>query len=101
MPFDPAKIEVRSRAVEIDGIGTVVVREPTMGDYARARATGDRYWWVACIRCEDGTPFLADSADMDRLPGAIGDQLLAEVVKLRPTTPPSGGYSESQALNNG
>lgn len=101
MPFDLSKLEVRSRTVEIDGIGAVVVREPTMGDYARARATGDRYWWVNCIRCVDGTPFLANPADMDNVPGAIGDLLLAEVVKLRPTMPPSGGYSESQAPSNG
>lgn len=101
MPFDLSKIELRSRTVEIDGIGTVIVREPTMGDYAQARATGDRYWWVDCIRCADGTPFLANRADMAKLPGALGDRLLEEVAKLRPTTPPSGGSSESQAPNNG
>lgn len=101
MPLDLSKIQLRTRTVEIDGIGTVVVREPTMGDYAQARATNDRYWWVDCIRCLDGSPLLANRADMDRLPGAVGDQLLEEVVRLRPTTRPSAASSESQAQSNG
>jgi hypothetical protein len=97
MPFDLSSIKPRSRTVEIDGVGAVVIREPTLGDYTAARAGTDRSWWIGCVSCADGTPFLPNHADAAQLPGWLGDRLLEEVAKLRPTTPPIGGSSESQA----
>ena len=39
MPFDLSKIAARIRTVTIDGVGDVVVREPTLGELLDA-ATG-------------------------------------------------------------
>jgi len=95
MPVDLAKLLPRVRTVEIGGIGPLVFREPTMGDYQRSQ--GNPYWWVGCITCPDGTPFLANAADIANISGELASALLEEVNRPRPTAPPSGGCSESQA----
>jgi hypothetical protein len=43
MPFDLSQLIAKPRTVNVPGVGVVMVREPTMADYARAPA--DPYWW--------------------------------------------------------
>ena len=76
----------------------IVVREPTMADYRRA--ANDPWWWAACLSCEDGTPLLADPADLGRLSADVSTRLWEQVNAPHPTQPPPGGCGESQARNS-
>lgn len=99
MPADLSNVTARSRTVDIDGIGPVVVREPTLADYQRSN--GDPFWWAACLSCPDGTPFVATPKELGLLRLDVAGRLLEEVNRPRPTAPASAGSSESQARNNG
>jgi len=98
MPIDVSKFTSRAREVEIPELGTVIVREPMLADYNRAQH--DPYWWGACVSMLDGSPLVANNADLGRLRGDIASALLEAVNAPRPTVPPSGGCGESPARNN-
>lgn len=98
MPADLSNVVARSRTVEIDGIGKVIVREPTLADYQRSSA--DQFWWAACLSCPDGTPLVANPKDLGTIRLEVAAALLEEVNRPRPSEPPSGGSSESQARSS-
>lgn len=95
MPKDVSSFYARSRPYHDPDLGPMVVREPTMGDYRRA--ANDPWWWVGCLSLEDGTPLLADPADMGRIRADIANRLWDAVQQPHPTEPPPGGSSASQA----
>lgn len=99
MPFDLSSIAARSRTVEVPGVGAVVVREPTLGDYQRSRT--DHYWWGSNLSMPDGTPFVERNEQLATIRGDIAALLLEAVNGTRPTEPPTGGCGESQARSNG
>lgn len=98
MPADLSNVVARSRAVEIDGIGKVIVREPTLADYQRSST--DQFWWAACLSCPDGTPLVSNPKDLGTIRLEVAAALLEEVNRPRPSEPPSGGSSESQARSS-
>jgi len=99
MPFDLSKIAARSRTVTIHGVGDVVVREPTLGDYQRSRT--DQFWWGDNLTMPDGSRFVDRNEQLASIRGEIAAALLEAVNGPRPTEPPSGGCGESQARSNG
>lgn len=99
MPADLSKVTARSRTVEIDGIGAVVIREPTLADYQRS--THEQFWWASCLFCPDGTPLVENPKDLGTIRLEVAAALLEEVNRARPTEPPSGGSSASQARSSG
>lgn len=98
MPIDISKVLSRSRTVNIDGIGPVVVREPTLGD--AERSTTDRYWWLSCVSCPDGSPLLEHPQDAARLRHDIAAALMNEVNTIRPTHGPSADHGASAPTNS-
>ena len=93
MSLDPSKIAPAGpRAVEIDGIGTVLIRRPRLADVVTAQ--GNPYWWASCCTCQDGSPLFAPGTDIGALDADIAGALIAEVNRPRPTAPPSGGSTE-------
>jgi hypothetical protein len=99
MPIDIAQLRSRSRTVEIEGVGKLVVREPTLAD-ATCSST-DQYWWVRCVTCPDGTPFLSNPAEAGQIRSDLAAALLAEVNRPHPTDAPSEGSGASRAPSNG
>jgi hypothetical protein len=93
MPVDVYKLLARSRTVEIDGVGPLVFREPTLADVQRASV--DPFWWVACVTCPDGTPFLADPKDAGKIRSDLAGLLMEEINRTRPTPAPKGASGES------
>lgn len=98
MPFDLSKIAARQRTVEIDGVGPVVFREPTLADYTRSQV--DPYWWGSCISCPDGSPFVVSNADLGTVRADVAGRLLEEVNRPRPTEPAPAGSGESPVRSN-
>jgi hypothetical protein len=98
MPLDVSQFMAKSRRVVDPDLGPIFVREPTMADYRRA--ANDPWWWAACLSCEDGTPLLADPADLGRLSADVSTRLWEQVNSPHPTQPPPGGCGESQARNS-
>lgn len=93
MSIDPAKIApAAARAVEIDGIGTVLIRRPRLADVVNAGA--NPYWWANCCSCPDGSPLFAPGTDIGSIDAEIAGALIAQVNATRPTQPPKGGISE-------
>jgi len=100
MPFDLSELIAKPRTVNVPGVGVVMVREPTMADYARAPA--DPYWWGACITCTDGSPFVVNHAELGNIRAEICSALLEEINKpSRPTQAPSAGSGALQMGNEG
>lgn len=96
MPIDVSKLLARSRTVEIEGLGSLIFREPTLADVQRAPI--DPYWWVACITCVDGTPFLADPKDAAKIRHDVAGLLMEEINRVRPTPAPKGAGGETQIM---
>lgn len=92
MPVDVSKLLARSRTVDIDGVGSLVFREPTLSDVQRASI--DPYWWTACITCPDGTAFLADPKDAGKIRSDLAGLLIEEINRTRPTHAPKGACGE-------
>lgn len=93
MSIDPAKIAPAApRAVEIEGIGTVLIRRPRLADVVNAGA--NPYWWATCCSCPDGSPLFAPGTDIGSIDAEIAGALIAQVNATRPTQPPKGGISE-------
>jgi hypothetical protein len=80
------------RQVEIEGIGTVLIRRPRLADVLTANA--NPYWWVACCSCVDGSPLFAPGADVGSIDAEIAGALIAQVNAVRPTQPLKSGNSE-------
>jgi hypothetical protein len=90
LTIDPAKIAPGpARAVEIDGIGTVMIRRPRLADVLSANS--NPYWWTSCCTCPDGSPLFAPGTDIGSIDAEIAGALIAEVNATRPTQPPRGG----------
>jgi hypothetical protein len=94
VPIDMEKLRGRERMVDIDGVGALVFREPTLAD--AQRAGGDPYWWVGCVKCPDGTPFLSNPQEAGQIRSDLAAALIAEVTRTRPTDAPSEGSGASQ-----
>jgi phospholipid/cholesterol/gamma-HCH transport system substrate-binding protein len=73
MPFDLSKIAARIRTVTIDGVGDVVVREPTLGDYQRSRS--DQFWWGDNLTMPDGSRFVDRNDQLASIRGDIAAAL--------------------------
>lgn len=99
MPKDVSSLYARSRPYHDPDLGTMVVREPTMADYRRAST--DPWWWAACLALEDGSPLLADPADLGRLRADVATRLWEQVNAQNFTQPPQGDCGGSQAPSNG
>jgi hypothetical protein len=93
MPVDVSKLLARSRTVEIDGVGPLVFREPTLADVQRASV--DPFWWVACVTCPDGTQFLSDPKDAGKIRSDLAALLMEEINRTRPTPAPKGASGGS------
>jgi len=80
------------RALDLDGVGAVEVRRPTLRDTVEAK-TDDPVWWVRCVRWRDTqAPLTRDEVlDMD---AACAGALAQEVIRPRPIQPPSGGSGD-------
>lgn len=74
------------RDADIEGLPPLQVRRPVMRDIA----AGGQYWWIACVRCADGTPLLAEGVAAADLRVEVGNAIIAEVMKERPFQAPKG-----------
>jgi hypothetical protein len=78
------------RQVDLEGVGAFEVRRPTLRDTAAA-TPDDIAWWATCVR-RNGVPMTRDEVlDLD---AEVAGMLAREVVRKRPTAPPSGGCSD-------
>jgi hypothetical protein len=94
MPIPLASMLARSRAVTIEGVGELVIREPTLADVQRSST--DPYWWVSCVSCPDGSPFLDNTQDAGKIRSEIAGAILTEINAVRPTHAPKGASFESR-----
>ena len=85
MPFGAEILGDGWRRVQIAGLGEIEVRRAVMRDMAASG--GNPYWWVACARCTDGTPILPDGVAAADIDATIGNAILSEVLRDRPTHP--------------
>ena len=100
MPIDVANLRARQKVVEIDGIGQLTFREPTLADVQRSQT--DLYWWVACVTCADGSPFLSNPQEAGQIRADLAARLLEEVNKpVRPTHGSSDASGESPTMGRG
>ena len=100
MPFDLSQLISKPRTVNVPGVGVVMVREPTLADYANAST--DPYWWGACVTCTDGSPFVLNHAELGNIRAELCSALLEEINRpTRPTQAPSVGFGASQMGNEG
>ena len=101
MPLDPSKVAPAApRTVEIDGLGTVVVRRPVLADLRDAAA--NPYWWTRCLSMPDGSPLFAVGADVGQLDAELAAELIAEVNRPRhPSVAPSAELGASEAPSRG
>jgi hypothetical protein len=99
LPIDLSKVTSRSRMVTIPELGELVFREPTLADAQRSAL--DPYWWVACVTCADGTPFLTNAQDAGRLRADVATAVLAEVNAVRPTAGSSDVSGASPTTKDG
>jgi hypothetical protein len=89
---DPAKIApAAARAVEIDGLGTVMIRRPRLADVLHANS--NPYWWASCCTCVDGSPLFAPGTDIGSIDAEIAGAIIAQVNATRPTQPSKDGIS--------
>lgn len=77
------------RKVDIAGVGALEVRRPLMRDLVTQ--SGNPYWWVECVRCTDGSRLLPDGVSPADIDATVGNAILAEVMKDRPTAGSSAG----------
>lgn len=90
----------RYRQVNLDGIGQVQVRRPTYGEMLRAAT--DQNVLEACVQLPGGQPlFGPDGPRLTEIDHEIAVGLIAEVMRARPTQPPSGGTGETQTSPTG
>lgn len=99
MPIDPTKITAAPRTVEIDGIGSVLIRRPVLSDVQNASA--NPYWWAKCCSMPDGSPLFAPGADVGQLDADIAAALITEVNRPRPTAGQNDAPGASGAPSNG
>jgi hypothetical protein len=71
------------RDVIVPGVGPLQVRRPLMRDVANA--SGNSYWWLACVRCTDGTNLLPEGVPAADIRADLGNAILAEIMRDRPT----------------
>lgn len=81
--------EASWRSVDLDGVGAVEVRVPTLRD-SLGMQPGDIAWWHACVRRAGAASPMTRDELLD-LPVAAANALAAEVMQARPTRPPTGG----------
>ena len=79
------------RPVDLDGVGAIEVRRPTLRDSVGADGA-DVAWWAVCVRRNGVVLTRDDVLDMD-----VSDAkaIVAEVMKPRPTSAPSSGASSA------
>lgn len=100
MPFDLSQLIAKPRTVNVPGVGVVMVREPTLADYANAST--DPYWWGACVTCTDGSPFVLNHAELGNIRADLCSALLEEINRpTRPTPAPSVGFGALPMGNAG
>lgn len=99
MPINLNDISARSKMVEIPGVGPLVIREPTLADVQRSNT--DPHWWVSCVSCTDGTPFLSNPQEAGQIRADLAGAILAEINAVRPTHAPSGDFSASAVTKAG
>lgn len=92
MPFGPEILADGWRKVSIPVIGELEVRRAKMGDLAHAGS--NPYWWLACVRCLDGSRLLPDGVAASDIDATIGNAIVSEVLADRPIQAQSGGCSE-------
>lgn len=80
------------RKATIPGIGEIEVRRALMRDMAAA--PHDRYWWIRCARCLDGTPLLEPGTSAEELRADVGNAIIEEVMADRFTQAQSGDCGE-------
>ena len=71
------------RDVDVPGVGPIQVRRPLMRDLATG--SGSPYWWISCVRCMDGSNLLPDGVSPAEIRADIGNAIVAEIMKDRPT----------------
>lgn len=77
------------RRVDLDGVGAVEVRAVTLRDTVGID-TSDPAWFHKAVRHAGGEQLTRD--ELLDLPVAAANQLAGEVMRARPTQPPSGGF---------
>jgi len=77
------------RRVDLDGVGAVEVRPVTLRDTVGVDVN-DPSWFHVVVRHADGRPFTKD--DVLDLPLEAANTLAQEVIRPRPTQPPTGGF---------
>jgi hypothetical protein len=83
MSYGPEILGDGWRDIDIPGLGPVQVRRAVMRDLTSAG--GSHYWWIACVRCVDGSPLLPPDVAAADIRADIGQAILAEVMRDRPT----------------
>lgn len=77
------------RTVDLQGVGALEVRVPTLRDSLGVDGT-DVAWWHRCVRWPGASEPLTRDELLD-FPVASANALAAEVMKAPFTEPPSGG----------
>lgn len=72
--------------LEIDGLGCVEVRRPTLRDTLEAKA--ETVWWWRCVRIEGRIATEQQVLDLDI---DHANAIASEVMRPRPFQPPKGG----------
>lgn len=91
MPFGPEILADGWRKVSIPVIGEVEVRRAKMADVINAGSNS--YWWLACVRCLDGSRLLPDGVPATDIAADIGNAIVAEIMLDRPTQARNEGCS--------
>jgi len=99
MPINLKDISARSKMVDFPGVGTLVIREATLADVQRSNT--DPNWWVSCVSCPDGTPFLSNPQEAGQIRAELAGAILAEINHIRPTPAPNGDCSASATIKAG
>lgn len=101
MSLDPKQFAPPpARAVDVPGIGTVMVRRPRLADVALS--SGNPFWWAVCCSLPDGSPLFAPGSDIGAVDAEIAGLLIEEVnrPRARPTQAPSEGSGASHPTGN-
>lgn len=85
----------KQRSVFVDGIGALLVRRPTYGELLAA--ANNQNALEACVCLPSGEPlFVAGGPRLTEIDHEVATALITEVMRPRPTQPPSGGTGETQ-----